>query len=233
MDEVSADFINRHTVDLTLRGGGRVRIRPIVAEDKDHPLAGLDQLTPLSRYRRFFSRISTLSTTMLAELTELDYDDRFAWVALDLDEPEPREPEPREPEPGGVGVARYIRLNADCSAAEVAIAVVNDRHRRGIGTLLLEIIALTAREHGTKRLVASVLVDNEPMTKLSRNQGAAFYADPAAGALRVEAPAPTAPGDIKDSVLYQRLRLAARGELGAAGDTGRVSTPHHETGEHG
>ena len=177
---------------------------PIVAEDKESLLAGLQQLTPLSRYRRFFSPIHTLSTTMLAQLTELDYHDRFAWVALALDAPGGR----------GVGVARYARCTTDPHVAEVAIAVADDHHRRGIGTLLLEVLALTAREHGIERLTALVLADNEPMTTLLRDHGASLHMEASAGAWRAEVPVPADPSDMRNTALYRLLRLAARGQIG-------------------
>lgn len=198
-----ADFVRRHTIEVTVRDGGRIRVRPILPDDKERLLAGLSHLSPESRYRRFFSATPTLSRATLAYLTELDYADHFAWVALDVDQP-------GEP---GVGVARYIRDRKEPEAAEAAVAVADDHHRRGIGTLLLEVIGLTAHHHGIDRLVALVLPSNEPMKGLLHGLGARLAFDPSSGCLRAELPAPDGHDDLRSTATYQLLRAAAAGAV--------------------
>lgn len=199
----NADFVRRHTVEITLRDGGRIRVRPVLPDDKERLLAGLSHLSPESRYRRFFSATSSLSPAMLAYLTELDYADHFAWAALDLDQP-------GEP---GVGVARYIRDRQEPEAAEVAVAVADDHHGRGIGTLLLEVVGLTAHQQGIDRLVALVLPSNEPMKGLLHGLGARLAFDPSTGCLRAELPAPDGHDDLRSTATYELLRAAAAGAV--------------------
>lgn len=199
----NADFVRRHTVEITLRDGGRIRVRPVLPDDKERLLAGLSHLSPESRYRRFFSATSSLSPAMLAYLTELDYADHFAWAALDLDQP-------GEP---GVGVARYIRDRQEPEAAEVAVAVADDHHGRGIGTLLLEVVGLTASQQGIDRLVALVLPSNEPMKGLLHGLGARLAFDPSTGCLRAELPAPDGHDDLRSTATYELLRAAAAGAV--------------------
>lgn len=55
--------------------------------------------------------------------------------------------------------------------AEVAVAVADDWHRRGLATALLHDLAARAREEGVKRFSASVLGDNAPAVKLFRHMG--------------------------------------------------------------
>jgi hypothetical protein len=54
------------------------------------------------------SPVTQLSEDQLRHLTEIDYRDHMAWVALD----------PTEPEVPGIGVARYMRLAAEPMVAE-------------------------------------------------------------------------------------------------------------------
>jgi GNAT superfamily N-acetyltransferase len=200
---VSEQFVRDHTVDVTLPDGGRVRVRPILPGDKDRLADGFERLSPQSRYRRFFSAISELPDEMLAYLTELDYHDHFAFGAIDLDDP-------GQP---GVGVARYIRLADDPAAAEVTVAVSDDHQRRGIGTVLLEAVAVTAREHGVERLVATVLADNEPVKAMLRDSGAVLHWDFDTGTLRAELPIPPDGTNVRATRLFDALRAAGRGDI--------------------
>jgi hypothetical protein len=47
----------------------------------------MNRLSEESRYRRFFSPVKELSEKTLAYLTEVDYVDHFAWIAIAMDEP--------------------------------------------------------------------------------------------------------------------------------------------------
>jgi GNAT superfamily N-acetyltransferase len=91
--------------------------------------------------------------------------------------------------------------------------VVDDHQRRGIGTLLLDMVALTARQHGIDRLVATVLSDNKPVTELLHGFGSVTRWDRPSGTVRVEVPIGEDGRDIRDSGLYELLRAAARGAV--------------------
>jgi acyl-CoA synthetase (NDP forming)/GNAT superfamily N-acetyltransferase len=80
----------------------------------------------------------------------------------------------RDPEPGRaallaligaavVGVASYVALREDPAQAEVAFAVADDMHHRGIGTLLLEHLVSYARSQGIGTFVAETLTENQAM----------------------------------------------------------------------
>ncbi len=81
-------------------------------------------------------------------MTNLDYVDRFALVALRADEL--------------IGVARYDRWRHR-SEAEVAFFVDDANHGRGLATVLLEHLAVRAREVGLTGFTASVLPENRKM----------------------------------------------------------------------
>jgi GNAT superfamily N-acetyltransferase len=183
---------------VTLRDGQRIRVRPVRPSDKAAIQAGLERMSPQSRYRRFFSAVDRLSPAQLAYFTELDYVDHFAWVALAMDEP-------GEP---GVGVARYIRDRDDPTAAHVAVAVVDDWQGRGVGTILLEGLALVASQHGIERFVGEVLAENAPMLKLTRDVGGRSSFG-GGGVREIEIEVPAAAGHLRDSPLFDLFRQAA------------------------
>jgi acyl-CoA synthetase (NDP forming)/GNAT superfamily N-acetyltransferase len=69
-----------------------------------------------------------------------------------------------------VGVASY-EVTRDGSAAEIALAVADEMHRRGVATLLLEHLVSLARAHGVKIFVAEVLPDNYPVLRVFGDAG--------------------------------------------------------------
>ncbi|HZR83235.1 MAG TPA: GNAT family N-acetyltransferase [Candidatus Binatia bacterium] len=122
--------------------------------------AGFERLSPTSRYRRFFTPIPRLSEPMLARLTAID---GWRHVAIGAETVPAFGGHPIE-----AGVARFHRLDGRADAAEVAVTVVDELQRRGLGRILLEEIASAARERGIRSLVANVLPENEPMLRLIR-----------------------------------------------------------------
>ncbi len=200
MVTVDRGFIGARTAVLALPGGGRIRIRPIVPEDRDLLVWGFDHMSEESRYRRFMG-LKRLTDTDLDYLTNVDYVNHFAWVAFAHDEP-------HEP---GVGVARYVRSKADPAEAEAAVTVLDDWHHRGIGTLLLEALAAVALENGIRRFIGYVLVENRPMLELLKGLGADLAND-SPGVERMALDLPHQLDELKGSPLYRMLRAVARGE---------------------
>ncbi len=68
-----------------------------------------------------------------------------------------------------VAVALYRHV--DAATAEAAFAVVDDLQHRGVGTLLLEDLAVLARRAGYRRLVAETMLDNTAMRAVFRDAG--------------------------------------------------------------
>ena len=125
-----------------LRDGTQILIRPIRPEDREELAAGMERLSPESRYRRFFTPTNELSASELSYLTEVDHHDHEALVAL--------EPESRH----GIGVARFVRSADDAEVAEVAVAVADSWQNRGVATALLDRLTERAREEGVRRFSA-------------------------------------------------------------------------------
>ncbi|MGZ4141344.1 MAG: GNAT family N-acetyltransferase [Actinomycetota bacterium] len=198
---VDRDFIDAHTTEVTLRDGTRVRLRPVVPEDKAKLLQGFQRLSPESRYRRFHTGMSRLTPALLRYFTEVDYVNHFAWAALAIDEPD-------EP---GIGVARYVRLTKDPQIADAAVTVADDYQGRGLGTMLLKTLSLTALENGVNRFRSYVLEENQPMINILKEAGAELKHD-SPGVFRVDLDLPEEIALLRSTAMYEVLRAVARGE---------------------
>ena len=65
-----------------------------------------------------------------------------------------------------VGHATYVKL--DETQAEVAVEVADHLHGRGLGTILMERLAVIAEQRGITHFVAEVLCDNRAMLDVFR-----------------------------------------------------------------
>jgi RimJ/RimL family protein N-acetyltransferase len=178
-----------------LRDGEQILIRPIRPEDRADLAAGMERLSPESRYRRFFTPTSGLSAAELSYLTDVDHHDHEALVAL-------------EPETGrGVGVARFVRSAEDPERAEVAVAVADSWHNRGVATALLDHLTERAREEGVRRFSAEILADNRPMLELIEGLGDVTTRHLDQGSVDVEI---ELPAEGLGATLRETLRAVAR-----------------------
>ena len=134
---------------VRLDNGVPVLIRPIARADKALLEAGMADLSEQSAYQRFLSPKAVLSTDELRYLTEVDFRDHVAYVAVRPEAPDVV-----------VAVGRWVRLRDDPEAAEIAFVVSDALQRQGLGTLLAEKLADAARERGVRRFVATMLPDN-------------------------------------------------------------------------
>ncbi len=199
-----------------LPGGEEVLVRPIRAQDKGGLLEGLERLGPESRYHRFFAPTPTLGPAQLRYLTEVDHHTHEALLAID----------PQSSD--GLGVARFVRSREDPTVAEVAVAVADDWHRRGVATVLVTELAARAREEGIRRFSASVLAENEAMIQLLAKLGAAAATRPSHGVLELLM---DLPDEGIPETLRHAVRAAARGELRLEGSSPRQADDRDPTGE--
>ena len=70
-----------------------------------------------------------------------------------------------------VGVARYIAIQGDPGAAEVAVAVDDDWQGHGIGRRLIADLAERARAEGITRVLAQVATENVTVIEWIRRSG--------------------------------------------------------------
>src|SRR5437879_13368025 len=67
---------------LELRDGTKVHVRPIVPEDEPLLIEAVAAMSERTVYFRFFSPLRRLPDALAHRLAVVDYDDRFAVVAL-------------------------------------------------------------------------------------------------------------------------------------------------------
>ena len=146
------------TVSAVLTDGTEVQFRPIGSDDKPLLERGMAKLSPASRRLRFMSSIDNLSRSQLAYLTEIDHQTHLAWGALVAGEP--------------VAVARLIRRSDASASAEIAITVVDDWQRRGVGELLIRLMAEIGRSLGVERFDFEALAENKGILRLLGGLGA-------------------------------------------------------------
>ena len=185
-----------------LDDGLRVLFRPIRPSDKDILQNGFARLSPESRYRRFFRAIDHLSESQLRYLTEVDFDNHFAWVAF----------APDDPGSPGIGVVRWIRVVDAPDVAEGAVTVIDDYQNRGVGKALLWLGARSAIEHGIRAIRVNVLSDNPPVIQLLKDFGG-VPGRWESGVLEVEIPIPKSLEEMDASPIAHIFRATARGEI--------------------
>lgn len=141
--------IGRGECDVLLREGDIAHIRPLRPEDHAQLHELVDRSSEHSAYLRFFTGGTASAHAYMDRVTARGYRGH-ALVALAHGRL--------------VGVAEYIP--GDGADAEVAILIDDEMHRHGLGTLLLEHLALDAADGGVRELVADVLAENRPMLRV-------------------------------------------------------------------
>ena len=139
---------------VRLRDGSTVAVRQVRAEDKARLSDGFARLSPSSRRFRFLTGKPALTESELQYLTDVDHRDHEAIGAADVKDGR------------GVGIARFVRSRSYPGTAEFALTVVDEWHRRGLGTMLLARLVDRARAAGIHAFVALVATDNLAMIGL-------------------------------------------------------------------
>jgi acetate---CoA ligase (ADP-forming) len=158
------------TVDVVVRDGSTVCVRPAVDADVPAVMAFLASLSTDSLYKRFMglpaltpARVRALTAPQAARGTALVVESQGRMVAF----------------------AGFYPVDAHASRAEVAFAVADALQGHGIGTRLLERLASIARDRGIDTFEADVLGDNRRMLEVFRDCGYGVSTTIAGGVFRV------------------------------------------------
>jgi acetate---CoA ligase (ADP-forming) len=148
-------YPSTHVVDVALRDGSTLEVRPVRAGDADAIKAFLATLSQESIGFRFFGAPSL--DWVVEWSVDVDYADRYALIAA------------TGPRRTIVGHGAYVRL--DERRAEVAFMVSDAWQGRGIATIMLAHLAAAAQEHGISTFFAEVLPHNRRMIDVFAESG--------------------------------------------------------------
>jgi acyl-CoA synthetase (NDP forming)/GNAT superfamily N-acetyltransferase len=164
-----------------LADGTTIEIRPAGPGDYEAVKAMHRAMSPDNTYLRFFN-VSRLSAETEARRISRDPAPGQAALLALTD--------------GQVaGVASYVALREDPGQAEVAFAVADDMHHRGIATLLLEHLVSYARSHQITTFVAETLTENKAMLGVFADAGLPVQRRYAEGVYRLTFPLPSPEAD--------------------------------------
>jgi acyl-CoA synthetase (NDP forming)/GNAT superfamily N-acetyltransferase len=140
--------------DVLLRDGGIAHIRPLTRLDRAALHDLVERTSDRSAYLRFFVGGKGAAHVYMERITGPDYPGR-ALVAVIRERL--------------VAVAEYIPT--EDGRADLAILIDDSVHGHGLGTLLLEHLALDAAGHGVGELVADILPDNRRLLNVLADLG--------------------------------------------------------------
>lgn len=150
------------TVDLALPDGTTVHIRRLRPDDGPRLLDMWSRTSERSRRLRFHGHFA-LTGENVGQFVDYDQARQFALAATTG----------RGDHERIVGVARWVRDDRDGNEAEFAILVQDDQQGRGLGTLLIRQLAISAAEAGIDTLSGDVLSENLAMLRVIRHLGLA------------------------------------------------------------
>jgi acyl-CoA synthetase (NDP forming)/GNAT superfamily N-acetyltransferase len=175
-----------------LADGSTVEIRRASPADFDAVKAMHEAMSPDNAYMRFFNLSRLAAETEAQRICREPRPGHMALLALS----------------GGevVGCASYDALGSPAEpgpVAEIAIAVADRMHHRGIATLLLEHLVSFARSHQITVFTAQTLSENAPMLKVFADVGLPVHRHYEDGVMEMTIPLPSeAGGTALDSYLH-------------------------------
>jgi acyl-CoA synthetase (NDP forming)/L-amino acid N-acyltransferase YncA len=160
-----------------LSDGSTVQIRPAAAGDFAAVKAMHEAMSPDNAYLRFFSTSRTAAEREARRVTREPGPDHAVLLALYGAEV--------------VGVASYeVVKSSGGKTAEVAFAVADTMHHRGIATLLLEHLVSLARARRIESFIAETLSENISMLHVFSDAGLPAHSTRAEGVVTITIPLP-------------------------------------------
>ena len=145
------------SVYALLTDGATIEIRPARPGDFDAVRDMHAKMSPKNLYLRFFSMSPSAAEQEARRICREPAPDHAALLAV-LDGEV-------------VGCGTYEQDGAGSRSAEVALAVDDDRHKRGIGMLLLEHLVALGRGRGFRAFTAETLSENAAMLRVFADAG--------------------------------------------------------------
>ena len=177
-----------------LTDGTTVLIRQARPQDEDAIRQMHAQMSPKNIYLRFFSlsqKSASREARRVSRPPDASHYALLAWLGDQL-----------------VGVASYEPAGKP-GVAEIAFAVTDHMHGRGVATLLLDHLISAARLRGVRAFTAQTLSDNVAMLRVFANAGLAARRQVADGVIETTFPLPA---DEADEQLHSYLDSVAMRE---------------------
>lgn len=155
-------------LELHLRDGTPVVARPLTPADRAYVAEGYRMLSPQARYQRFWVRDGeVIGDAMLDRLLTGELPHHAIWTVFD----------PVREDFPGLGAASFWRSRSDPADAEISATVLDRDQGRGVGTLLLAILWLTAYRCGIETLTGYTMPENTAAIHWMRDTGAEGHWD--------------------------------------------------------
>ena len=162
---------------LVLRDGSAASVRPAMPADVAALRRFFERLSAVSRYQRFLTA-GEPPDAVIARLSDSTDPSRALTFVVE------RAGGPAGPGLRIIATASYIAITDD--TAEVAFAVADDFQGKGLGTALLERLAVAASSHGFHRFQATTLEHNTGMLEVFRDSGFEIRSKSAEGCIDVQ-----------------------------------------------
>ena len=157
---MTAKAISEQIIHLRLECGRRVCIRTVEQDDEERLRAGIEQLSPRSRYLRFMSAASTPPDWIIDRLIDVDGTSHLAWGAIDMDQ---------KGKPA-IGVVHAIRSERS-GEMDYSVAVLDHYHEEGVATLLTAVLLIECNAAGIQTLHAQTVAENRPAVQFLASLG--------------------------------------------------------------
>lgn len=151
----------RHVRRLLETGGRRLLVRAIEPADGERIQHFDEGLSDRTRRLRYLSYMPPLTAEQAERMANVDFQSRFAFVAVEGHGPERRV----------VADARLLTDADHPGRADLAVAVADDLQGQGVGPLLLQLLIDVAAERGFDEVGAEVRWDNQPIIRVLRRLG--------------------------------------------------------------
>lgn len=159
---------------IMLRDGTVASVRIATRADREALRRFFHNLSPESRRRRFFTPSEPTDAIIQRFSDAHDPSDALTLIVHRQvsDDLQP------------IAAASYFALNG--KLAEAAFAVDDQFQGKGLGSALLERLAVIAARHGFERFQATTLVDNTPMLEVFRDSGFEIRSKRSAGTVELQ-----------------------------------------------
>jgi acetyltransferase len=153
-------YVKEYESHITIAGGQKVFLRPIMAEDEPRHREFIVNLSEESKRFRFFGPVENPDAKFVRHFTQIDYDREIAIIAQ-IEERGAKTT---------IGVARLIENVLD-RTAEFAIVVADAWQNKGLGKKLTDHMIRIARAKKFEKIYLNFLKDNTAIRALVQEKG--------------------------------------------------------------